>query len=87
MHMDLLYILAGIICGVASLFGMLKQVVHHLQDRATERIRQTDALERNTEATEKLNESVARVGEVLDAHEKRLDRLDYKVFGFNGAHV
>lgn len=80
MDINTIYLIVGIVIGVA---GLVRYVVSHLQartDRAVKDARQSDALDRNTEATEKLNESVTKLGSVLDDHEKRISKVEYKLW-------
>ena len=73
------YILMGIGAGVAALYGMW----HQITKRIGESTRHTLALERNTEATDRLNGNMEKITDKLLTHEKRLDKLDYRVFGFD----
>jgi hypothetical protein len=75
------YILMGCAAGIAAVYAMWDQI----KKRVSEHTRHTVALDRNTEVTERLNDHMERLNDKLDGHEKRLDRIEYKVFGFHNA--
>lgn len=64
----------GILAGAGGVFAMMKRHGEH-------KVRQAIALERNTEATERLSESVEKIVDKLDNQDKRLDKIEYKLWG------
>lgn len=81
MSLYTLYIVTGIIAGIAAAYAMWQQVARRISERA----RHTLALERNTEVTEALNVHIEKLTDKLHDHDKRLDRVEYKLFGFDRA--
>jgi hypothetical protein len=76
------YILMGIVCGVAAAYGLVAQWAKHVSDRT----RHSVALERNTEVTEKLNGNIEKLGDKINEHDKRIDKIEYKLWGFDEPH-
>lgn len=69
-----LYDLVGILVGVGGIFVAYRK--HH-----EDRLRHEVALDRNTEATERLSGTVEKIADKLDTQDKRLDRVEYKLWG------
>jgi hypothetical protein len=74
MNLLFLYDLVGILVGAGGIMTAFKR-------HGEKRVRNAIALERNTEATERLSESVEKIVDKLGEHDKRLDKVEYKLWG------
>jgi hypothetical protein len=71
---DFIYDLVGILAGMGGMLAVLRR-------KSEDKFRQVVALERNTEATERLSTVVEKMADKMETQDKRLDKIEYKLWG------
>ena len=71
---DFLYELTGILVSVGGMMAVLRR-------RNENKVRNAVALEKNTEATERLTTTVDKLADIVTNQDKRLDKIEYKLWG------
>lgn len=79
--LNTIYLVLSSMLAAGGIIAMLRNRLDRAKKRHEKNFRHAVALERNTEATERLSLSVEKIADKIGDHDKRLDRVEYKLWG------